>query len=159
MSPFAESVWSAAERELGIDEKVTVRSLSQDTRFIPNLKMVVRKGNECVREYLEQVNGEEGAHSDQDCAAGGEDDTFVDIMKGVTLAASAESEVFTFANALKRVNLSNKTIAKDAIDTSELPTRYFFFFLLINFSCKNNLVAIHSFHRLVYSARLYMNNR
>ena len=64
MSLFAESVWSAAERELGIDEKVTVRSLSQDTPFIPNLKMVVRKGKECVREYLEHVNGGEGTHSD-----------------------------------------------------------------------------------------------
>ena len=44
-------------------------------------------------------------------------------MKGRTAIGDAESEGWTFADALARANLSAETLAKGVFDTSHLPTR------------------------------------
>ena len=44
-------------------------------------------------------------------------------MSGITVAAGAESEGWTFADALVRANLSVETLAEGVVDTSRLPTR------------------------------------
>ena len=78
--------------------------------------MQLLEKEECVREYLEQFSGGEGARSHQRCAGGDEDDTFVHIMSGINVEAGAESEVFSFADALRRANLSIETLAEGFID-------------------------------------------
>ena len=44
-------------------------------------------------------------------------------MSGISAACGAESEGWTFADALVRANLSVETLAEGAIDASRLPTR------------------------------------
>ena len=78
---------------------------------------------ECFREFLDHLRGEDSALSRQDCGGeGDDDDSFVDIMNGITADGSAESEGWTFAEALARANLSVETLAEGVIDTSQLPT-------------------------------------
>ena len=69
------------------------------------------------------MSGEKGAQNRQDCGGeGADDDSFVDIMSGLTADGNAESEVWTLADALARAYLSVETLAEGFIDTSQLPT-------------------------------------
>ena len=51
-----------------------------------------------------------------------DNDSFVDIMSGITAVGDAESEGWTFAHALARANFSVETLAEGVVDTSLLPT-------------------------------------
>ena len=50
-------------------------------------------------------------------------------MSGISAAGGAESEGWTFADALVRANLSVETLAEGVVDTSRLPTREYSFFI------------------------------
>ena len=52
-----------------------------------------------------------------------DNDSFVDNISGITAIGDAESEGWTFAEALVRANLSVETLAEGVVDTSRLPTR------------------------------------
>ena len=58
-----------------------------------------------------------------------DNDSFVDITSGITAVEGAESEGWTFADALARANLSLETLAEGVVDTSRLPTRESSFFI------------------------------
>ena len=51
-----------------------------------------------------------------------DNDSFVEIMSGITAAGDDEPEGWTFADALARANLSVETLAEGVVDTSCLPT-------------------------------------
>ena len=90
---------------------------------MPDLSVAVREGKECVRDFLDYLSGEENARSRQ--ILGGEaddDDSFVDIMSDITAVADAESEGWTFGDALALANLSVQTLAEGVFDTLHLPT-------------------------------------
>ena len=89
------------------------------------MQLAVREQEECIRDVLDRVSGEKGARNRKDC--GGEvadDDSFVDIMAGVTADRNAESECWIFADALAlaRAYLSVVVLAESVIDTSQWPT-------------------------------------
>ena len=58
-----------------------------------------------------------------------DNDSFVAIMSGISAAGGAESEGWTFVDALVRANLSVETLAEGVVDTSRLPTRESSFFI------------------------------
>ena len=73
-SPFGGSV-ASDERELAIDESVPQSNAVPHLQFVPDLDVVVREGEECVRRALEEVEA-----SDSLTAKASEKDSFVDIM-------------------------------------------------------------------------------
>ena len=86
------------------------------------LSVAVEEGEECVGEFSSPVSGEEGAvrHPEGEVD---DNDSFVGIMSGITAVGGAESEGWTFADALARAILSVETLAEGVVDTSRLPTR------------------------------------
>ena len=88
----------------------------------------MEEGEECVGEFSSPVSSEDGAvrHLEGETD---DDDSFVDIMSGINAVGDAESEGWTFADALARANLSVKTLAEGVIDTPRLPTRESYFFI------------------------------
>ena len=119
---LTEGVSSSAEGELVIDETTSTVSLAPNIRVVPGVSAAVEEGEECVGEFSGPVSGEEGAVRHLEGEAG-ENDSFVDIMSGITAVGGAESEGWTFADALARANLSVETLAEGVVDTSRLPTR------------------------------------
>ena len=95
---------------------------------MPGVFAAVEEGEECVNEFLDPVSAEEGAvrHLERE---GDDDDSFVDIMSGIAAVGNAESEGWTFADALARANLSVETLTEGIVDTSRLPTRESSFFV------------------------------
>ena len=79
------------------------------------------EGEECVGKFSSPVAGEESAARHLEEAD--DNDSLVDIMSGITAVGGAESEGWTFADALARANLSVETLAEGVIDASRLPTR------------------------------------
>ena len=72
--------------------------------------------------FLERLSGEESAALHFVLGGEADDhDSFNDIMSGITAVGDAESEGWTFADALARANLSLETLAEDIVDTSLLP--------------------------------------
>ena len=153
---FTEGVSGSAEGELAIDETTPTVSLAPNVHVVPGVSAAVEEGEECVGEFSSPVSGEEGAVRHLEGEADYHD-SFVDIMSRITAVGGAESEGWTFADALARANLSVETLAEGVVDTSRLPTRESSFFishwLLV---CWNNMVATHIFHKLVISSRLSM---
>ena len=88
----------------------------------------VEEDEECVGEAASPVAVEESAARHLE-GEGDDNDSFVDNMSGITVAAGAESEGWTFADALVRANLSVETLAEGVVDTSRLPTRESSFFI------------------------------
>ena len=78
-------------------------------------------------EFPSPVAGEESAVRHLEEAD--DDDSFVDIMSWITAVVGAESEGWTFADALARANLSVETLADGVVDASRLPTRESSFFI------------------------------
>ena len=78
---------------------------------VPEVSVVARGGEECVeRQYA--LEGEAD-----------ENDSFIDIMSGITFVGHAETEGWTLVDALARANLSAETLAEsDVVNTSHLPT-------------------------------------
>ena len=58
-----------------------------------------------------------------------DNDSFVNNMSRITAVGGAESEGWTFADALARANLSVETLAEGVVDTYRLPTRESSFFI------------------------------
>ena len=94
----------------------------------PGVSAAVEEGEECFGEFPSPVSGEEGAVRHLEGEAD-DNDSFVDILSGITAVGGAESEGWTFADALARANLSVETLAEGVVDTSRLPTREFFSFV------------------------------
>ena len=90
---------------------------------MPGVSAAVGECEESVGEFASTISGEESAISHLE---GEVDDnvSFVDIMSGITAVGGAESEGWTFADALARANSSVETLAEGVVvDTSRLPTR------------------------------------
>ena len=125
---FTESVSISAEGESVIDEAASTVSLAPNVCVVPGVSAAVEEGEDCVGEFVSPVSGEESAARH----IGGEaddNDSFVDIMGGITAVGYAESEGWSFADALARANLSVETLAEGLVDTSRLPTRESFLFI------------------------------
>ena len=97
---------------------------------MPDLSVAVREGEECVCEFLDCLSGEERASLCQILEGEADDDDgFVDILSGITAIGDAVSEGWRFADALARANLSVQTLEEGVVDTSQLPTCKFSFFI------------------------------
>ena len=118
----------SAEGELAIDETASTVSLAPNVFVVPGAPAAVEEGEECVGEIASPVSGEESAVRDFEGEAD-DNDSFVDIMSGITAVGGAESEGWTFADALARANLSLESLAEGVVDTSGLPTRESSFFI------------------------------
>ena len=125
---FTEGVSSSAEGELAIDETTSTVSLAPIVCVIPGVSAAVEQDEECVGEFPSPVVGKESAARHLEGEAD-DNDSFVDILSGITVAGGAESEGWTFADVLVRANLSVETLAEDVVDTFRLPTRQSSFFI------------------------------
>ena len=125
---FTEGVSSSAEGELAIDETTSSVSLVPNVRVVPGECAVVEENEECVEESENAVSGDESTVGYRE-GQGGDNDSFVDIMGGISAAGGAESEGWTFADALVRENLSVETLAEGVVGASRLPTRESSFFI------------------------------
>ena len=78
---------------------------------------------ESVRDFLNNGSVEEEFPSHPVLGAEVDDnDSFVDIMSGITAVGSAELETWTFVDALARANSSVETLAEGVVDTTHLLT-------------------------------------
>ena len=153
---FTEGVSSSAEGELAIYETASTVSLAPNVSVVPGVSAVVEESEECAEESVDRVSGEESAARHLEGETD-DNDSFVDIMSGITAVGDAESEGWTFADSLARANLSVGTLAEGVVDTSRLPTRESSFFIPHSlWLCWNNMVATHIFRMLVFSARPFM---
>ena len=125
---FTEGVSSSAERELAIDETTSTVSLAPNVCVVPGVSAVVEEEEESVGEFPSPVNGEESAarHLEGETDDNG---SFVHIMSGITSVGGAESEGWTFADALARAYLSVEILSEGVVDTSRLPSRESSFFI------------------------------
>ena len=113
---------------MAIDETASTVSLAPNVSVVPGLSAAVEDGEECVGEFAFRVSGEESAARHREGEVD-DNDSFVDIMSGITAVCGSESEGWTFADAPARVNLSVETLAESVVDTSRLPTRETSFFI------------------------------
>ena len=125
---FTEGVSGSAEGELAIDEATSTVSLAPNVCVVSGVSAVVEEDEECAREVSSHVAGEESAARHLE-GEGDDNDSFVDIRSGITVAGGAESEGWTFADALAHANLSVETLAEGVVDTSRLPTFESSFFI------------------------------
>ena len=122
-----EGVSSSAAWELAIDETTSTVSLAPNVHVAPGVCGALEEGEECVGEFSNPGAGEESAARHLEEAD--DNDSFVDIMSRITAVGGAESEGWTFADALAGANLSVETFAEGVVDTSRLPTRESSFFI------------------------------
>ena len=109
---------------------------------------------ECVRRALEQLGGEviSGTKPVFDRDDEGKD-TLVDAVGCGQRNEGAESEVFTFTDALMQANLLSETVLDRVVSSFQLPLCYFLFFIFPNFFHRKNIGADRIFHELVHRAR------
>ena len=103
-SPFGGSV-ASDDRDLTIDEGVPERSVLPNLQFVPDSNAVIQEGEECVRRVLEEIEA-----NDSRTEEASEGDSFVDIMGGLDKEVGGESEGFTFADILRRVDPLSETV-------------------------------------------------
>ena len=125
---FFEGASSSVERELAIDETTSTVSLAPIVYVVLGASAVVEQDEECVGEFSSPFADEESAARHLEGEAD-DNDSFVDIMSGITAVGGAESEGLTFADALARAKLSVETLVEGVVDTSRLPTRESSFFI------------------------------
>ena len=118
---FTDGVSKSAEGELAIDETASTFSLVPNVCVVLGVSAAVEEGEECVEEFVDHLSGEASAvrHLEGDVD---DNDSFIDIMSCITVVGDAESEGWTFADALARAKLSVETLAEVVVDTSRLPT-------------------------------------
>ena len=92
---FTEGASSSAEGDLVVDETTSTVSLAPNV-VVPGVSVVVEEGDECAGEFSSPFAGEERAARDLEREAD-DDDSFVDIMSGITAVGGAESEGWKFA--------------------------------------------------------------
>ena len=114
ISLFGGSVCSD-ERELATDEGVPGSSAVPNLQFVPDLNVVVREGEACVRSALADVEASVGRAEEAS-----ERDSFVDIRGGLEKKTGGESEVFTFADILQRADLLSETVLEGVVDAPDL---------------------------------------
>ena len=114
-STFGRSI-ASYKRELAIDESVPQSRAVPNLQFVPDLDVVVRDGEECVRRALEEVEA-----SDSGTEEASEGDSFVDIMGGLEKETGGQSEGFTFQDILQRADLLSQIVLEGAVDTLDLP--------------------------------------
>ena len=85
-------------------------------QIVPDLDVVVREGEECVRRALEEVEA-----SDSGTEEASEGDSYVDIMGGLEKETGGESEGFTFEDILQRADLLSETVLEGVVDTPDSP--------------------------------------
>ena len=114
---------------MAIDDTASTVSLAPNVCVELEVSAAVQEGEECVEEFADHLSGEESAarHLERELD---DNDSFVDIMSGITAVGDAESESWTFTDALARANLSVETLAEGVVDTSRLPTCESSFFFL-----------------------------
>ena len=114
---LTEGVSSPAEGELAIDETASTVNLVSNLCVVPETSVAVREGEQCLQEFWDHLSRSvlEGEADDND--------SFVDIMSGITAVGNAESECWTFADALARANFLVETLAEGVVDACLLPTR------------------------------------
>ena len=95
---------------------------------VPGVSAAVEEGEECVGEFSRPVSDKEGAVRHLEGEAD-DNNSFVDIISGITAVGGVESEGWTFADALARANLSVEILAEVVVDTSRVPTRESSFFI------------------------------
>ena len=93
---------------------------------MPGVSAAVEEGEECVGEFVSTVSGEESAAHHLEGEAD-DNDSFVDFLSGITAVGGADSEGWTFVDALARANLSKETVEEGVVDTSHLPAPEFSF--------------------------------
>ena len=126
---FIEGVSSSPEGKLAIDETASTVSVVPNVCVAPGLSAAVEEGEECVGEFASPNSGGESAERHLEGEAD-DNDCFVDIMSGIKGVGGAESEGWTFADAVARPNLAVETLAEGVIvDTSRLATRESSFFI------------------------------
>ena len=103
-------------RELAIDGDVSGSSAVPILQLVPDLNVVVRVGEDCVRRALEEVGASDGRA--EDVSEGG---SFVDIKGSLEEETGGESEGFTFAEILVRVDSLSETVLERVVDTPDLP--------------------------------------
>ena len=113
---------------MAIDETTSTVSLAPNVCIVPGVSAVVEEDEECFGEFSSPVAGKESAARHFEGEAD-DDDSFVGIMSGINTVGGAESEGWTFADAMVRANLSVETLAEGVVDTSRLPTRESSFFI------------------------------
>ena len=114
-SSFGGSV-ASDKRELANDESVPQSNAVLILHFVPDLYVVVREGEECVRRALEEVEA-----SDSWTEEASEGDSFVDIMGRLEKETGGESEGFTFEDILQPADFLSETVLEGVVDTSDLP--------------------------------------
>ena len=88
---FTEGVSSSAEGELAIDETTSTVSLVPNVCVVPGESAVVEEDKDCDGESGNAVSGEESTVGYRE-GEGDDNDSFVDIMSGISAARGAESE-------------------------------------------------------------------
>ena len=109
---FTGGVSSSAEGQSAIDENASTVSLTPNICVVHEPSVAVEERKECVRDFLDHLSGEESAASH--LVSGGEaddSDSFADIMSSYTAVGDAESEGWTFSDALGLASLSFETSA------------------------------------------------
>ena len=114
-SPFGSTV-ASYKPELAIDEGFPDSSIVPSLHFVPDSNVAIRKGEECVRRVLEEIEA-----SDSRTEEASEGGSFVDIMGGLDKEVGGESEAFTFADILQRADPLSETVLEGVVGVPDLP--------------------------------------
>ena len=134
-SLFAESVYSVEEEELAVDENVAEGvnfPIPHGPRF-RKCREKRRKVREARVRVAEWWGGKWLSFWLCNRKRHWEKDEFLDILGGIEIEATGESERFTFADILLRLDLLSETIWEGVVDTCELTLCLFSFLILISF--------------------------
>ena len=120
---LTEVVSSSAKGELALDKTASVISLVPSVCVVPGVPVAVRESEESDEEFVDHLSGEESAARHFFLEGEADyNDSFVDIMRDITAIGDAESEGWTFTDALADANLSVETLAESVAVTSRMPT-------------------------------------
>ena len=140
---------------MATDEDASRVSLVPNPPLVAGLNVAVSEGVECIREILDRPSDEDGALSRQKSGdEGDDDDSFVDIMSGIIADGGGESEGRTPAEALLRIICQWKFYQRVLL--IHLSYLHVDLHRPLAFVCRNKIAAIRIFHKLVSSARLYI---
>ena len=87
---FLEGVSSSAEGELAIVETASTVSWATNVCVVPGVSAAVEEGEECIRELVSPVSGEESTARHLEGEAN-DYDSFVVILSRITAVGGAES--------------------------------------------------------------------
>ena len=114
-SAFGGSV-ASDEPELAIDEGVPESSVVPNLQFVPDSKVNIQEGEECVRRVLEDIEA-----SDSRTEEASEGESFIDIMGVLEEEVGSESEGLTLADILRRADPLSQTVLEGMVSVPDLP--------------------------------------